>query len=41
MWDDHEGNLDILVKLSKLHPEIKIEAYLVDPETGNTTRYDR
>lgn len=41
MWDDHEGNLDILVKLSKLHPEIKIEAYLVDPDTGNTTRYDR
>lgn len=41
MWDDNEGNLDVLMKLSKLHPETKIEAYLVDPDTGNTTRYAR
>lgn len=41
MWDDHEGNLDILFKLSRMHPDIKFEGYLVDPETGNTKRYDK
>lgn len=40
MWDDHEGNLDILLKLGERHPEIEVEAYLVD-EIGNTTRYKR
>ena len=41
MWDDHRGNLDTLLKLNKLHPEIKIEAYLVDPETGESMRYTK
>jgi hypothetical protein len=41
MWDDHRGNLETLLKLNKLHPEIKIEAYLVDPETGESTRYTK
>lgn len=39
MWDDHHENLDMLLKLNRLHPEIKFEAYLVDPKTGGTTRY--
>jgi hypothetical protein len=39
MWDDHAGNLDTLLKLGKIHPEIEIEAYLVNPETGESTRY--
>lgn len=39
MWDDHPGNLSMLLKLGKMHPEIKIEAYLVNPEKGTSTRY--
>ena len=39
MWDDHHENLDMLLKLNRLHPEINFEAYLVDPKTGSTTRY--
>jgi archaellum biogenesis ATPase FlaH len=41
MWDDHEGNLDTLLKLGKLHPEVEIEAYLVNPNTGESTRYTK
>ena len=41
MWDDHAGNLDTLLKLGKLHPEIEIEGYLVNPETGESTRYTK
>jgi hypothetical protein len=40
MWDDHEGNLNILLKIGQKYPEISIEAYLVD-ELGNTKRYTR
>ena len=39
MWDDHPGNLSMLLKLSKLHPEISFEAYLVDSEKGTSTRF--
>lgn len=39
MWDDHEGNLNILIKIGSLYPDVKIQAFLVDPETGNTTRH--
>jgi len=39
MWDDHEGNLQFFLKLSKLHPEIEFEAYLVNPKTGIPKRY--
>ena len=38
MWDDHEGNLDILLKIGQKYPDIEMEAYLVD-EVGNTKRY--
>jgi len=38
MWDDHEGNLDILLKIGQKYPDIDIEAYMVD-ELGNTKRY--
>lgn len=38
MWDDHSGNLDMLLKLGERHPEVSVEAYLVDEE-GKTTRY--
>jgi hypothetical protein len=41
MWDDHAGNLDTLLKLGKIHPEIEIEAYLVNPETGESSRYTK
>jgi hypothetical protein len=39
MWDDHPGNLSMLLKLAKLHPEITFEAYLVNSESGTSTRY--
>jgi hypothetical protein len=39
MWDDHHENLDMLLKLNTLHPDINFEAWLVDPKTGSTTRY--
>jgi hypothetical protein len=39
MWDDHPGNLSLLLKLAKLHPEISFEAYLVDSEKGTSTRF--
>ena len=39
MWDDHPGNLSMLLKLSKMHPEISFEAYLVDSEKGTSTRF--
>lgn len=39
MWDDHPGNLRMLLKLSKMHPEIKFEAYIVDPEKGTSERF--
>jgi len=39
MWDDDPENLNILIKLGQIHPEVKVEAYLVDPNSGNTTRY--
>jgi hypothetical protein len=41
MWDDHEGNLSMLLKLAELHPEISFEAYLVNPKTGTPTRYGK
>ena len=39
MWDDHPGNLRMLLKLGKLHPEINFEAYLVDAERGTSERF--
>ena len=39
MWDDDPENLNILIKLGQIHPEVKVEAFLVDPDSGNTTRY--
>jgi len=39
MWDDHPGNLSLFLKLGKMHPEIKFEAYLVDSEKGTSTRF--
>lgn len=39
MWDDHPGNLSLLLKLGKIHPEISFEAYLVDAEKGTSTRF--
>ena len=39
MWDDHPGNLSMLLKLAKMHPEITFEAYLVNSESGTSTRY--
>lgn len=39
MWDDHSNNLDTLLKLKKFHPDIEIEAYKVDPQTGVPVRY--
>jgi hypothetical protein len=41
MWDDHEGNLSMLLQLAKLHPEIEFEAYLVNPKTGVPKRFDK
>ena len=38
MFDDHEGNLDAFLALSKEFSNIKFEAFFVD-ETGNITRY--
>ena len=40
MWDDHEGNLDMLLKIGEKYPDITFEAYMVD-EIGNTKRYRR
>ena len=40
MWDDHPGNLRLLLKLAKMHPEITFEAYLVNPESGTSNRYN-
>lgn len=39
MWDDHPGNLSLLNKLSKIHPDVTFEAYLVNSETGTSERY--
>ena len=39
MWDDAESNLNILLKISALYPDIEAQAFLVDPDTGNTTRH--
>lgn len=38
MFDDHEGNLDAFLALSKEFSNIKFEAFFVH-ETGNITRY--
>lgn len=38
MFDDHEGNLDAFLALSKEFPSIKFEAFFVH-ENGNITRY--
>lgn len=38
MWDDHEGNLDMLIKLGQKYQDIIMEPYHVD-ELGNTKRY--
>jgi hypothetical protein len=38
MFDDHTGNLDAFLSLSKEFTTIKFEAFFVD-ETGNITRY--
>lgn len=38
MFDDHEGNLDAFLALSKEFTNIKFEAFFVS-ETGNITRY--
>lgn len=37
MWDDHESNLDMLLKLGKQFPEIEVIAYLV--KNNRVTRY--
>jgi hypothetical protein len=39
MWDDHPGNLRMLLKLGKMHPEISFEAYIVDAEKGSSERF--
>lgn len=39
MWDDHEKNLNILLKIGSQYEGVEIQAFLVDPKTGNTTRY--
>jgi len=39
MWDDHKDNLEMLIKIGSMYPDIDIQAFLVDPETGNTTRF--
>jgi hypothetical protein len=38
MFDDHEGNLDAFLALTKEFPTIKFEAFFVH-ENGNITRY--
>lgn len=38
MWDDHEKNLNMLLKIGDRF-NIETQAFLVDPETGNTVRY--
>lgn len=38
MFDDHEGNLDAFLSLSKEFPNIKFEAFFVH-ENGNITRF--
>ena len=39
MWDDHSNNLDAFLSLKKTFPDIEFEAYKVNPDTGDTTRY--
>lgn len=38
MWDDAERNLQLFLKMEKMFPEIKFEAFLVDHH-GRTQRY--
>ena len=38
MWDDSEKNLDMLLKLGKMHPEIEMVAYLVNDD-GSVKKY--
>lgn len=38
IWDDHAKNLDFLLDICK-RLGIEAQAFLVDPATGNTTRY--
>ena len=38
-WDDAEENLNMLDKLKHMYPNVKFQGFLVDPETGNTTRH--
>jgi hypothetical protein len=38
-WDDAEENLNMLDKLKTIYPNIKFQGFLVDPETGNTSRH--
>lgn len=38
IWDDHAKNLDIMLDVCK-RLNIEAQAFLVDPENGNTTRY--
>lgn len=38
MWDDHPSNLNILIKIGSLY-NVDVQAFLVDPETGDTTRH--
>lgn len=38
MWDDAEENLNILPKLINMYPGLKVQGFLVNPDTGNTTR---
>lgn len=38
VWDDSVKNLSAILKLTKLHPEIKVETFLVDHH-GGVSRY--
>jgi len=37
MWDDHQKNLDMLIKVAEMFPEVEAIAYLV--KDGRVTRY--
>lgn len=39
MFDDHQKNLDTFLDLAKQYPDIKFDAYLVNPQKGTAGRY--
>jgi uncharacterized protein (DUF2141 family) len=39
MFDDHDGNLDAFLSLKQQFPNINFEAFLVDKDNGNISRY--